>query len=524
MTIIEGVNATQNTTLSNKVNLTGSLNQTVSGNVTISQDLVVGGNLIITGNVSTQNVQQLAVADPLLVLGIGNYVSDTKDIGFAAHYNDGTNAHAGLIRDSGTKEFYVFQGYTPELDANNNIVVTDPSFRTANLNANVVKANIITNSITLNNTNIALGTNSGAGQGIYGVAIGSDAGSSGQGSQAVSIGNGAGQGSQGAHAVAIGTIAGQNSQAAYSIAVGLYAGWAGQQSSSVAIGAIAGQQNQGYNSVAIGQYACQFNQGHESVAIGSFAGYQNQGNYAVAIGNLAGQYSQAAYSIALNANASPLFANNAGFYVNPVRNDASSIAQSVYFNPVTQELTYAQAKLKYTTGTTSPISGNVSGDQWYNTSTDVLYEYISDGTSAYWVDIGSPTISSGATVFLPSRSTTSVTTSSLANNSTANVRIVGFKSYILQKMTTSCAAWVRLYTDGSSMANDASRLQSVDPLAGTGVIAEFVTTGANTQLVTPGVFGFNNDVTPNTTIYAAITNQSGTSNTVTVTLSLLQTE
>jgi len=144
MTIIEGVDATQNTNIANKLNLTGSLNQTVSGNVTISQDLVVGGNLIITGNVNTQNVQQLAVADPLIILGIGNYSSDIKDIGFAGHYNDGTNAHAGLIRDSGTKEFYLFKGYTPELDANNNVIITDPTFTTANLNASYVKANLIT--------------------------------------------------------------------------------------------------------------------------------------------------------------------------------------------------------------------------------------------------------------------------------------------------------------------------------------------------------------------------------------------
>ena len=147
MTIIEGINLSQNTDISNRLALTGSLNQTVSGNVTISQDLVVAGNLIVTGNVSTQNVQQLAVADPLIILGIGNYVSDTKDIGFAGHYNDGTNAHAGLIRDAGTKEFYLFKGYTPELDSNNNVIITDPTFTTANLNASYVKANLISGGI-----------------------------------------------------------------------------------------------------------------------------------------------------------------------------------------------------------------------------------------------------------------------------------------------------------------------------------------------------------------------------------------
>jgi hypothetical protein len=156
--VLYGIEATQNTNISNKVNLTGSLNQTISGNVTISQDLIISGNLIVTGNVSSQNVQQLAVADPLIVLGIGNYVSDTKDIGFAAHYNDGTNAHAGLIRDSGTKEFYLFKGYTPELDANNNVDITDASFSTANLVANVVKSNVISTTMVVGASATSQGT------------------------------------------------------------------------------------------------------------------------------------------------------------------------------------------------------------------------------------------------------------------------------------------------------------------------------------------------------------------------------
>jgi len=155
ITIVEGVDATQNTNISNKLNLTGSLNQTVSGNVTIGQDLIVSGNLIITGNVNSQNVQQLAVADPLIVLGVGNYISDAKDIGFAAHYNDGVNAHAGIIRDSGTKEFYVFKGYTPEVDAVNNIDINDASFSKANLNAGYVKSNLIATTAVVNGIDLS---------------------------------------------------------------------------------------------------------------------------------------------------------------------------------------------------------------------------------------------------------------------------------------------------------------------------------------------------------------------------------
>ena len=105
---------------------------------------------MIAGNISSQNVQQLAVADPLILLGIGNYVSDTKDIGFASHYNDGVNAHAGLIRDSGTKEFYVFKGYIPEVDATNNIDINDASFSKANLNASYFKGNLIATTSVVN--------------------------------------------------------------------------------------------------------------------------------------------------------------------------------------------------------------------------------------------------------------------------------------------------------------------------------------------------------------------------------------
>jgi hypothetical protein len=42
----------------------------------------------------------------------------------------------------------------------------------------------------------------------------------------------------------------------------------------------------------------------------------------------------------------------------------------------------------YTSSTTAPGNANIK-DQWYNPSTDVLYEYVTDGTSSYWVDYSS---------------------------------------------------------------------------------------------------------------------------------------
>jgi hypothetical protein len=124
--------------------------QTINTNLTIGsgKDLTVTGNLIVTGNVISENVTQFAVQDPLIVLGIGNYFSDTKDIGFASHYNDGSNAHTGLVRDAdGDKEYYFFEGYIPDLDANNNVNITDPSFRKSNVHVNYLKGNLISNTV-----------------------------------------------------------------------------------------------------------------------------------------------------------------------------------------------------------------------------------------------------------------------------------------------------------------------------------------------------------------------------------------
>jgi hypothetical protein len=45
--------------------------------------------------------------------------------------------------------------------------------------------------------------------------------------------------------------------------------------------------------------------------------------------------------------------------------------------------------INYTTSTTAPINSNF-GDQWYDTSTDILYEWqTADGTNGFWIDIGS---------------------------------------------------------------------------------------------------------------------------------------
>jgi hypothetical protein len=98
---------------------------------------------------------------------------------------------------------------------------------------------------------------------------------------------------------------------------------------------------------------------------------------------------------------------------------------------------------------------------------------------------------------------------SLNSGTSTNKDVTAYKSYLLLKLQTSHAAWVRVYTSTAARAADASRLIDVDPLPGSGVIAEIITTAASTQVLTPAVIGFNDEASPVPTVYLAITNRSG---------------
>lgn len=131
-----------------KFNSTGGV---ISGSVTISanNNLTVTGNLTVLGNTFSVSSQTLEVVDPMIILANGNFSSDAVDIGFAGHYNNGSNAHTGLFRDFASKDWYLFQGYTPELSGNNNINIADASFDTANLIAKRVNANVVATTVTI---------------------------------------------------------------------------------------------------------------------------------------------------------------------------------------------------------------------------------------------------------------------------------------------------------------------------------------------------------------------------------------
>ena len=171
LTVIGGEGVTSNVGLDNvtlsvdntvvRANTSGGT-QTINTALTIgaNNDLTVTGNLYVFGNTTTFAIDKFEIQDPLLHLGTGNYFTDTLDIGFASHYNDGQNAHTGLIRDSGTKEFHFFKGYTPELDANNNINLSHASYQEANVTAAYFKGNVIATTVsTVSLTSDSISTN-----------------------------------------------------------------------------------------------------------------------------------------------------------------------------------------------------------------------------------------------------------------------------------------------------------------------------------------------------------------------------
>ena len=122
-----------------------------------------------------------------------------------------------------------------------------------------------------------------------------------------------------------------------------------------------------------------------------------------------------------------------------------------------------------------------------------------------------------------SRTTSEITTSSLANNATEDTTVTLKPGYRLLKVETDVAARVRVYDSTASRTADASRPIGTDPTGAHGVILDFVTTVSTLEWwLNPVVDGYttaNNDTVP-----LAITNLSGSTDTVTVTFTWVRSE
>ena len=177
-----------------------------------------------------------------------------------------------------------------------------------------------------------------------------------------------------------------------------------------------------------------------------------------------------------------------------------------------------------------------SGSSWGNASlslnglSDVDTSTVAptDGQTLVWdntAGVWEPGTVSGGGSSLQSRTTAQgQTIPDLSTGGADDINITAAKTFALLKVETSHAAWVTIYTDSTSRTNDSSRTEVQDPAPGSGVLAEVITTGATTQIITPGTFCWNNDSTPSTTTYLKVVNKDPATQQITVTLTYVQLE
>lgn len=197
-----------------------------------------------------------------------------------------------------------------------------------------------------------------------------------------------------------------------------------------------------------------------------------------------------------------------------IRSDASTAYNTglVHIAPDGTRTTGSNAQGKTTGVLYWKVPGDISG----------TYKYICTVHSSMIGDIviADPSASGGGGS-LPTRTTKTTVTAGMTADQNADIIIDGFKSFALMKIATTHAAWVRLYVDTASRTADSSRTELTDPAPDAGVIAEVITTGAETVKFGPAVLGW---LESGNQIIAAVKNKSGATNNVGVTLTLMQLE
>jgi len=123
-----------------------------------------------------------------------------------------------------------------------------------------------------------------------------------------------------------------------------------------------------------------------------------------------------------------------------------------------------------------------------------------------------------------SRASVVVTTASLADLATENAAPTIAKTALLLSVQTDRAAWVRVYNSAAARTADASRSIADDPVASSGVVAEIITTGAETINLAPPYEIYSAEAVPSANLSVAIQNRSGSTSTVQVTFTYLVLE
>ncbi len=124
------------------------------------------------------------------------------------------------------------------------------------------------------------------------------------------------------------------------------------------------------------------------------------------------------------------------------------------------------------------------------------------------------------------RVTKQVVSSSIANNASDNTQVISVgKGCMVLRIQTSAAVWVRVYSTAAYQTADSARAQTTDPTGEHGVLLEAITTSGNLTLdLSPAALCYSLESSPGATVHLTITNLSGSTAAITVTLTVLPVE
>lgn len=143
-----------------------------------------------------------------------------------------------------------------------------------------------------------------------------------------------------------------------------------------------------------------------------------------------------------------------------------------------------------------------------------------DGDSLVWSSNDNAWVPGGVQHRLSVRLDEIETTAAIADAANADIVFDGLgESGEFVQITVSEPSWVRFYPTAADRNADGSRTNDQDPQPGSGVLLEVLTTTSNeTVLVTPGAAYYNNDTTTVPALYCRVTNLSGASSAISVTV------
>jgi hypothetical protein len=403
--VLSGVRAlTVDTNQTVNIPSTWAATSATTGALTVGGGVGIGGNLWVTGNIYASNLVSigsttLSVVDPLLYLTASSPSPYNYDIGFYSHFVGGSldrYQHTGFSRNSSNNVWTLFSN-----------VFTEPGATISWTEANIIYDPIKVGSANIANTTISTSTTTGA------LVVGGGAGIAG----ALNVGGNITVGN-----VISDTYYSVGGSSRFSLTdIGLVAiAVAGQEYKFGASGiesspGIYGGSYSG-NKLSLNNETNLIANRYDVVKIqtGTDGSIQNEWTFSnnalsapgqiIALGNIVAANTTVSTSTttgALVVGGGAGIAGNA--YVGGNIVVTSNVSANKFY---TAEGLYWSGNgvafssgggggggtVDYVASSTAPVSPD-DGDFWYQTTTGILFQYLSDGTTSYWFDTQTETVS-----------------------------------------------------------------------------------------------------------------------------------